>query len=386
MKGSTTMGWLLGGCLAASALAGGLGTTLTAGEAPATPTAPAAPASAATAAPGAPGATPPPPANPAIPPSPSTAPGLRIWPDPAFTHWPAIAYPDEGRNLAFSLPVKTAGTAGTIGWNGEKPLPFVLPSGADSISGLLPLPLAAGRHAATVVLDGKQFPLAVVLADAREAWPLAELRNGFPVDAAGTPVVLLDRRRDLREERLWPLFGGTADRPAGRAWLVGDPLEAMGAELWSGLDAEPHPALDERYPQHAVLVALAKLPGDPKAVPRTIVWSPGNQVLFGGAWSAEEERVLGLVRSRLEHLQVKPQLVLALPPLPVDERLRAQAVERRELLQRAANLLGWVVIDLAKAAGDPAQANLVATGVFTRYPLHEAQERMRSVLREALQR
>jgi len=373
--------WLVSGCLALAALAGWPSCGCAGEAAPA-----AAPAATPAAGAAPPAASAPPAVNPAIPPSPSTAPGLRIWPDPAFTHWPAIAYPDEGRNLAFSLPVKTAGTAGTIGWNGEKPLPFVLPSGADSISGLLPLPLIAGRHAATVTLDGKQFPLAVVLADAREAWPITELRNGFPVDAKGTPVVLLDRRRDLREERLWPLLGGAADRPTGRVWLVGDPLEAMGSELWSGLDAEAHPALDERYPQHAVLVALAKLPAEPMAVPRTIVWSPGNQVLFGGAWSPEEERVLGLLRSRLEHLQVKPQLILALPPLPVDEHLRAQATERRELLQRAANLLGWVVIDLAKAAGDPAQANLVAAGVFTRYPLREAQERMRAVLREALQR
>jgi hypothetical protein len=381
MRTTMTGSWLLSGCLALAACA--LGSGAAAAEAAPAPVPAAAPAATAPPAPGTPG---PPAANPAIPPSPSTAPGLRLWPDPAFTHWPAIAYADEARNLAFSLPVKTAGAAGTIGWNGEKPLAFVLPSGADSISGLLPLPLTAGRHLATVVLDGKQFPLAVVLADAREAWPLAELRNGFPVDGSGTPVVLLDRRRDLREERLWPLLGGTADRPAARAWLVGDPLEAMGATLWDGLDAEAHPASDERYPQHAVLVALARLPAEAKGVPRTIVWSPGNQVLFGGAWSAEEERVLGLVRTRLEHLQVKPQLILALPPLPVDEHLRAQAAERRELLQRAANLLGWVVIDLAKAAGDPAQANLVAAGVYTRYPLREAQERMRTVLRDALSR
>jgi hypothetical protein len=328
-------------------------------------------------------------ANPAIPPSPSSVPGIRIWPDPAFTHWPAIAYTDESRNIAFSLPVKTPGINGTIGWSGEKALPFTLPTGADSISGLLPLPLVAGRHAASVVLeakDAKPFPLELVVADAREPWPLADLRNGFPVDAKGTPVVLLDRRRDLREERIWSLLNGSAERPNGRAWLVGDALEALGANVWTGLDAEAHPASDERYPQHAVLVALAKLPDDPKALPRSIVWSPGNQVLFGGAWSAEEERVLGLLRSRCEHLGVKPLLILALPPLPVDELLRPLAQERRELLLRSANLLGWVVIDLGRAAGDPEQANLVSAGVFTRYPLHAAQERMRAALNEALQR
>jgi hypothetical protein len=340
-----------------------------AGEAPATPT-----------------PTPPAAANPAIPPSPSSVPGIRIWPNPAFTHWPAIAYPDESRNIAFSLPVKTPGTAGSIGWTGEKPLPFTLPTGADSISGLLPLPLTLGRHAATVALDKSSFPLEVVLADAKEPWPLSDLRNGFPVDAKGIPVVLLDRRRDLRDDRLWQFLNGSAERPSGRAWLVGDPLEALGSDVWNGLDAEAHVALDERYPQHAVMVALAKLPSEAKALPRSIVWSPGNQVLFGGAWSAEEERLLGLVRSRCEHLQVRPQLILALPPMPVDEHLRSLAQERRELLMRSANLLGWVVIDLARAAGEPEQANLVSAGVFTRYPLRAAQERMRAALAEALQR
>lgn len=334
-----------------------------------------------------PAATSPPVAvTPAIPPSPSSVPGVRIWPNPAFTHWPAIAYPDESRNIAFSLPVKTPGMSGTIGWSSEKPLPFTLPTGADSISGLLPLPLTVGRHSASVALDKAQFPLEVILADAKEPWPVSDLKNGFPVDAKGVPVVLLDRRRDLRDERLFSLLNRDPDRPTGRTWLVGDPLEALGSDVWSGIDAEAHVALDERYPQHAVLVALARLPNDAKALPRSIVWSPGNQVLFGGAWSAEEERVLGLIRSRVEHLQAKPLLILALPPMPVDDHLRSLAQERRELLLRSANILGWVVIDLARAAGDPEQANLVSAGVFTRYPLHAAQERMRGALKEALAR
>ncbi len=323
---------------------------------------------------------------PDVPPSPSTAPGIRIWPDPAFTHWPAIAYNDESRNVAFSVPVKNPGTPGSICWQGSKPLPFTLPTGDDSRSGLVPLPLIAGTHEATVVLEGKETKLTLVMADAREPWPLADLKNGFPVDAKGRPVVLLDRRRDLKDERLWKFVDGVDVRPEGRAWIVGDPLEAMGSDLWAGLDAEPHPAIDERYPQHAVLVALAKLPREAAAMPRSIVWCPGNQVLFGGAWSAEEERMLGVIRTRCQHLGVMPRLILALPPMPVDENLRALAKDRRELLMRSASLLSWVVIDLAKAAGDPEQANRVAASVYTRYPLKDAQERMRGVLREALAR
>ena len=60
----------------------------------------------------------------AIPPSPSTVPGVRIWPAPVFTHWPAIVYPDEERNVAFALPVRTPGASGSIGWEGSQPLPF----------------------------------------------------------------------------------------------------------------------------------------------------------------------------------------------------------------------------------------------------------------------
>jgi hypothetical protein len=322
-------------------------------------------------------------ATPDLPPSPSSVPGIRIWPDPAFTHWPAIAYADETRNVAFSLPVKVGGVNGTIAWSGKVVLPFTLPTDTDSISGLVPMPTELGRHDAVVAIDGKQTPLAFLVADAHEAWPLAALKNGFPVDANGTPVVLMDRRRNLKDERTWSLVEGNPTRPSGRALVVGDPLEALGGDAWTGLDADLRPALDERYPQHAVLVALAKLP-DP--LPRTVLWCPGNQVLFGGAWSPEEERVLGAIRSRFERLKVMPRLILALPPLPIDEALREQAQERRELLLRTANVLSWTVIDLARAAGDPERANQVAPGVFTRYPKGEAQERLRQSLREALDR
>ena len=331
------------------------------------------------------------PASAPIPPSPSTAPGVRIWPDPRFSHWPAIVYADEARNLAFALPVKRPGVAGTIGWEGQEPLPFTLPTDADSISGLLPLPNTIGNHRATVVIESASFPITVRIADAREAWPLARLDHGFPVDALGLPVVLQDRRRGTREERVWSLLEAGEARPDGRALMVGDPLEALGSRPWDGLDLDARPASDERYPHHAVLVALAGVLGDASGdarhrLPRTIVWSPGNQALQGGAWSPEEERVLGSVRTRCERLGLLPRLVLALPPLPVDAQLQERAVERRDLLLRSANRLGWVVVDLARAAGPAEEANRVAPQVFTTYPLAPAQERMRAALRDALSR
>jgi hypothetical protein len=51
---------------------------------------------------------------------------------------------------------------------------------------------------------------------------------------------------------------------------------------------------------------------------------------------------------------------------------------------RSANRLGWVVVDLKRAAGAPEEANRVAPQVFTTYPLAEAQTRMRAVLNDAL--
>lgn len=333
-----------------------------------------------------------PPTTAPVPPSPSTAPGVRIWPDPRFTHWPPVVYRDEVRNVAFALPVKKPGVAGTVGWNGQSPLPFTLPTDAESISGLLSLPATIGEHRATVAIESASFPITVRIVDAREAWPITSLGgNGFPVDADGRAVVLQDRRRGTREERVWSFLDAGEVRPTGRAVLVGDALEALGSRVWDGLDADARPASDERYPHHAVLIALGVILGEGTGearsrLPRTLVWSPGNQALIGGAWSAEEERVLGVVRTRCEHLGVMPRLVLALPPLPVEPHLQARAVERRDLLLRSANRLGWIVVDLAKAAGAPEEANRVAPQVFTTYPLAPAQERMRAALKDALAR
>lgn len=353
-----------------------LASVVIAGEEPAPPaTVPASPAA----------------ALPPVPPSPSTAPGIRIWPDPRFTVWPPIVYRDEARNVAFALPVKKPGVAGTISWDGQTPLPITLPTDAESIGGLLPLPSTIGEHRAIVAIDGGSFPIVLRICDAREAWPITGLSNGRPVDAEGRAVVLQDRRRGTREERVWSFLDAGEVRPGGRALLIGDGLEALGSRMWDGLDADTRVATDERYPHHAVLVGLATIlgegTGEPRQrLPRTIVWSPGNQTLHGGDWTAEEERVLGLVRTRCERLGVMPRLVLALPPLPVEAHLQARAVERRDLLLRSANRLGWVVVDLARAAGTPEEANRVAPQVFTTYPLAAAQERMRAALREALTR
>lgn len=348
-------------------------------------------------------------AEPELPPSPASHPGLRILPAPAFTHWPAIAYPDETRNAAFAIPfanplvdakaarpvryagpVPRAGAAGAIGWAGRTVLPFHLPVAGEGTSGLIDLVLEPGTWTARLALDGlEDRALPLRIADAREPWPCAALRDGYPVDAAGVPVVLLDRRRQADQERKLALLRQDPPRGEDRAVLVGDPLAAFGEDAWQGLDALARPAADQRFPEHAALVALAQalnpVPAGGAALrPRTIVWSPGNQVLAGGAWSPEEERLLAALRSRCEALALRPRLVLALPPLPVDGR--EQAEERRDLLRRSANQLGWVVLDLARAAGDPEQANRLGEQVFATYPVGAARERMRAALASELAR
>ncbi len=329
-----------------------------------------------------------------IPPSPSTVPGIRIWPVPTFTHWPAIAYADEQRNVAFSLPVSQPGAAGSIGWAGEQALPFTLPSDLERISGLLPLPSNAGPHQAELMVAGAAVPghFALRIVDAREPWPHTKLTEGFPVDAAGVPVVLLDRRRDANQERKWALLSSLQKpRPAGQALFVGDPLAAMGASALDGLDIRQRIALDERQPVHAQVAGLAldtaTWESNPLiAGPRTIFWSPGNQALLANTWSQEEERFLGVVRTRLEALNAYPRLVLVLPPAPIDDRepARALAVERRDLLRRAAAWQGWVILDVERAAGPAEESYRLADNVYATGPVNEARERLATAFRTEL--
>ena len=324
--------------------------------------------------------TPAPPLPP-MPPSPSSVPGIRIWPEPAFTHWPAIAYADETRNLSFALPNQKPGQSGTIGWRGGEMMPITMPTEGDSASGLLPLSLDIGTHTAQVVLGAASWPLVVRIADVRQPWPLARLQDGFPVDEHGVPVVLLDRRRRANEERKWSLTRAHSPRPEGRALMVGDPMEALGVSLFDGQDAVCRTALDQRYPSHAVLVALSDL-----GLPRTVVWCPGNQELFGAGWSEEEERVMGALRSRCDALGILPRLVLIAPPVPVDESLKDIAAKRRDLLISSAISQGWVVIDAEAVVGPAETANRVQDGLFTRYPCGAAQARLIAAIRTELTR
>ncbi len=322
-----------------------------------------------------------------VPPSPSTASGERIWPDPSFTHWPAVVYVGEERNCSFSLPVRAAGVAGWIRWTDAELLPFVLPADTDRISGLLSLPQTIGMHDAQVGIAERTWNLALRVVDVREPWPLAALQDGFPVDAEGVPVVLLDQRRDPSVERQWKFLVRDLPRGEGPAVVVGDALESGGSSVFADLPLGAADvvtvATDLRRGDHAALVALAPLL---ITVPKTVIWSPGNANLFLGTWTAEEERVLGAVRSRCAALGAQPHLVLLLPPVPVDEELHELATQRRELLARSAAFQGWQIIDVEHIAGPAATANRLAEGVFTRYPLGQAQAQVRAALARELTR
>lgn len=324
-----------------------------------------------------------PPPLPPMPPSPSTAPGIRIWPPPAFTHWPAIAYADESRNAAVGVPVQKRGAEGAWRWEDGPVIPLRLPDDVDQTSGLVDLRLTPGVRTLIVTLPEAEHRLPLRVVPAGGPWPIARLTDGYPVDSASAPVVLLTARPQPARERTWALVKGALPRPAGRALVVGDPLTALHDSPWQGLDAETRPATDLVKPHHACLAALAVLP-DP--LPRTIVWCPGNGAIRIGLLDPEEPRLLGALRERCQALGAMPLLILALPPKPVEERLHEVHAQRREALVAEADRTGWRILDLARAAGDPATANRVGDNVFTTYPVGEALARERSALVEALAR
>lgn len=347
-----------------------------------------------------------------VPPSPGDPdahPGHRIWDPPRFTHYPLVIYQGEPRNLAFRIPVphdrardKAAGLdrpdgayhnpfgwqggdSGTIGWRGGRSLPIELPTDpeAEGVSGLLDLPETSGRHVAQLTIGSTGAELSLRVVPVRSPWPHHHLVDGYPVDAEGIPVVLVDRRRDPDAERQWAALRSTLPRPSGRPLVIGDPLAAPDGDSWAGLDgiATLRPLEVDRYPHHGLAVGLAQLP-DP--LPRTIIWSPGNSPIHARLWSREEERILGALRNRLQQLGSMPDLVLVLPPLPAEPELVAEAQERRALLRRSAQFLDWAVVDAAAVVGDPAAANRVSEGVYARHPVGAARERLRDAVRAAL--
>lgn len=291
-----------------------------------------------------------------------------------LTAWPAVIFADETHHLAFRI---TSDDGGKVEMNWKDQRIFSLPAGGGE--GLLQLPTERGLHRGTVRLGTLESPLAVRLAEVTEAWPIARLRHGLPVDEDGVPVVLVDHRRDPNSYRRARLLV-TLPRPTGDPIITGDPLKVLGSDAWQGLRGDVRPAIDARFPQNAVILALAHFES-----PRSILWCPGNGALYAGTWT-DEVRLFSAITARCSALQIRPRLVVALPPLPVTLGWRSEALQRNQLLAAAAVAAGWSILDLAAIAGDPAQANRVSDGLYTEYPIAAAQERLRTALREELKK
>lgn len=333
------------------------------------------------------------------PESPSKVPGKYIWDDPRFTHWPGIVYRGEGRNLAFMIhnrySTKRKSVSGSIGWpeiqkiNGTDKVgeqrSFVLPAQEDAIrvSGLAPLPVSLGEHTALLELGEEKHELAIRIVDIAGDWPHDHLENGFPVDVNNVPVIVHITRPENDAGRQSGLLESLGKRPDGPAVLLGDPLSALGSDIWHGVDATRIEAVDGRYSRYAALCALAKMQAP---WPRTFVYSPGNQSLFARSWSQEEERILQVIEQRWRALGVRPELILLLPPVPVQEYLHKQAIERRALLRRSAIFRNWSIIDLEKIAGPANEANKLAEAAFTNYPIGAARDRIAQAITKALKR
>ena len=165
----------------------------------------------------------------------------------------------------------------------------------------------------------------------------------------------------------------------------------MGASACDGLELRVQVAVDDRQPTHAQLAGLARDQATWAAQPlvqgpRTIIWSPGNRAILHNTWSAEEERLLGVVRTRCEALEIFPRLVLLLPPAPIDDRAPARelATQRRELLRRAAAMQGWIVLDVERLAGPAEQSYRLGEGVYAEGPVGEGRELLSAALRAEL--
>jgi hypothetical protein len=319
------------------------------------------------------------------PASPSAVAGERVWPPPIFTHWPGVIYRDERRHAAVAFPLRIPGFV-SLGWQGQEAVPVEVPLRllGKLHSGLVWLPDGAGEHLVQVTLPGAEtvvLPLRIIEVAERH-WPHDHLREGMPVDAQGRPLVLRMTRWEPEHERRWAVFAQGTPRPDGAPVLLGDPLAALGEDCWPELPAEQRlEAVDARFPQHAALVALARIR---EPWPATLIWSPGNGGLAERTWNGEDERLLGLIRARAISFGVLPRLVLLLPPLPVDADLREEATRRRELLRRTALFLSWEVLDSATPCGAPEAANRLGAGIYADYPVGPARERLRALLADTL--
>ena len=318
-----------------------------------------------------------------LPPSPSTAPGLPLPARAALTHVPGVIYPDEARSLAFRLP---PGQPGTIAWEGSPPIP-VTPSPVVDTGGLLALPTTPGPRQVVIHLGSASWMFPVHLIAATDPWTWDRLEDGLAMDKDGVPVILVAERPQPDAERRWQLLSSRPPRGEAPAILVGDPLAGPDGNVFTGQSGTPITAINAQHPDLAILVAISRHLASGQR-PRSLLWSPGNEALRQGAWSSEEERVLGVVKARCLALGFLPRLSLLLPPTPLEDRpeILAQAAERRELLRRSAAAQGWAVIDADRWCGPPEQATRLPGGGYATHPVGEAHAALVAALKAELDR
>ena len=319
-----------------------------------------------------------------IPPSPSTVPGKPLPPEAAITHVPGIVYVDERRSLAFRLP---PGQPGTIGWAGGPTIP-VVPHDNVSVGGLLELPQTLGTSRVDIHLGDQSWTFPVRLVAAKDAWTWDRLVDGVAVDADGVPVVLVDERPHPELDRRWQLVTAKPSRGRDPGLLIGDDLAGPDGDVFTGLPATEAARIREaRRPDLAALVALSKHLAEGKR-PRSLLWSPGNEALRLGAWTAEEERILGVIKTRCVALGFLPRLALLLPPTPLDDRegIQSQSRERRDMLKRSAAAQGWVVVDADRWCGAPESATALPGGGYATHPVGDAHRRLAAAIQAELAR
>ncbi|MHC5067108.1 MAG: hypothetical protein ACYTF0_00830 [Planctomycetota bacterium] len=344
-----------------------------------------------------------------IPPSPGDAsahPGDRTWRDVHFSHWPSLLYRDEQRHIGWRVPLARQlaidlergyrrpdsayvnpfpwqpGDAGQIGWRSSPSAPFRLPIKplGEFVGGLLPMPMTAGDHIADFACGRGTRELPLVVAEVTEPWPIAALRDGYPVDAQGRPVALLIDRADSAADRRWAVLRDDAAAAAGPVVAIGDPLQGLDGNLWQdlGADVQRRVVADERHPAHGLLVHMAAIQAAGGC--SALLWSPGQLALHAGAWSPEEERALVAIDQYYAAQQQRPRLVLVLPPMPSQQRLRDLAQERRDLLRRSAIGAGWRIVDSERSV----QALQVSTGAYAAVAHGEAGRALAVAIAQAL--
>jgi hypothetical protein len=351
-----------------------------------------------------------------VPPSPSSVTAAALVETFGFAAWPPIVYADERSNVACRIPPeptaalqvavpfnanpaapKQSSGPSTLGWSTGPLATIRLP--AEPTGALLPLP-GLGTHEAVLNTAAGRHQATLRVAPANQPWPVHHLSgsnaqppwdSGLPVDAQGIPVVLVDRRRDLTQDRhLGAVTAFARQRPTGAPLVIGDPQASQDqAPLWQAAVKAGATALSATHPRRpscAILAALGRAQttwnADPASVPSAIVLMPGPRSETDPQDLMTEERLLGALRSRLDALGLSPRIVVLLPWPPLAQD-RAWDAGRGARLRQIAVHLQVIVLDPERIAGPAAEAHRLVPGAYARTPQGAARDALSAALAKA---